>query len=445
LNWIIIGLSRDFDSEGNHSPMLKIEDIEVSQVNVPAHRSMVVYTSRTLRGLQFKAKRNGRREWHLRYTRLDGARTSLKLGDYPDIDYSEALESGREKKEILRHGIDPVESSRFKKIKQRQQAITSGLVVDTPYRLSNVTLDYIQYIEQVLKPGTVKKYRSLINVHILPAFGGWDIRVIDLPEYEATISNIAKKSKSAGGNAHRVMRAMLSYAVDKNLIQANTLLGRRSIVKRTTVEPKKRVLSSNELHSFLSELDNQAVADDIKIALRLQLLTGLRIGEVLSIRWSDIDFKERIIAHPAIVMKSGNSAETVLSDAARRLLLEWKRKTKEGDRVFSDELNTSRFSDKMKKLQKWIAFGSHDIRRTVRTYLQELGCPGEVRLSISNHAEPVGISAHYDHSRMKAAQLHWLTKWAEKLDEVLLNSDALVSGITVADDDALLAEFKDVL
>ena len=68
------------------------------------------------------------------------------------------------------------------------------------------------------------------------------------------------------------------------------------------------------------------------------------------------------------------------------------------------------------KLRGWIAFNTHDIRRTVATTLQELGCPEEIRRRIGNHKVSQGIGQAYDKSQQIKLQLYWLEQWADALD-----------------------------
>jgi integrase len=426
---------------------MKIEDIDVESIQVPPNKAQVTFSSRSLRGLQLVAKRNGRREFHLRYTRPSGTRTTVKLGDWPDIEFPEALKAAQGYKRGLKKGVDPVENATAQKAKERRQIMAQGMAVDDRYRFSSVAARYLSHVEAILKPGTVSKSRTALNVHLMPFAGGWDVRAFDYPEYEKKLGEISKRSKSAASLAHRTARAMFSYAVESDIIPANPLMGRRQLVKRLTVEPRRTFMNGDQIHKFLNEIEDQPISRDCVVAIQFQMLSGLRIGEITAIAWADVDFKARLIQHSGNVMKSGRTAQTVLSDAARRLLLEWKKETIErgGKRVFDEGLNTDSVISELTSIKGWLVLRTHDIRRTVRTSLQELGCPEEIRAAITNHAEATGIAQHYDQSRQQAAQLRWLTLWADKLSEVKANASALKVGIEVEENDPLLAEFAEIL
>lgn len=53
------------------------------------------------------------------------------------------------------------------------------------------------------------------------------------------------------------------------------------------------------------------------------------------------------------------------------------------------------------------AFGPHDLRRTVRTHLAAIGCPGDVAESVLGHIQP-GVAGVYDRYGYDAERRHWL-------------------------------------
>lgn len=428
--------------------MDKIETTNLGALKPPRGVSKVARSSANIKGLQFVAKRVAGevvREWHHRYTRFDSTRTSQLIGRYPDVDYDEAVAVVTENKVLLKNDIDPIEQSRVKKRQKVKQQMLMGAAVEPRYRFSAIASEFLLFSEKSCKPSTVTKYRSTLNNHLLPSYAGSDIRYLNIAEYKEHIFSMAIKSPSAAGQAHRTLRAMFSYAVDKGVLEVNPLLGMKSLVKATKVAPRERYLSSRELHDFLNGIDEKASSPEVAVALKIQLHTGLRIGEILAIEWAHINFKSRLITHASVEMKSGKPAETIMSDSVRRILLEHKRDHFIGERVFSIGLNTSVIGDRIIPLRKWISFNTHDLRRTTRTHLQALGCPEDLRLMITNHTAPGGVSKHYDLSKSQKAQLHWLTLWAEKLAEVKTNPAALDDGIDVDENDSLLAEFGELL
>lgn len=420
----------------------KIEDIDLMSID-SAGKSRSEYGSRNHVGLKFFVYSSGRKEWHFRYMSPHDSRTSIKLGDFPCLKYDEAVEALLVQKELLANGIDPVESRRYQKRKHRQEQTQAKLIASDGYNVANFANEYVEFIYRTKKPGTSRRYAGVVKNYVVPLFGGMDVRYFYFPEYEELLMEINAPSQRS--NTHKVIRALFSYLVEKEVIQANPLLGRKSLNAKLSLPPRRRYLSPSNLHKFLNELSDQSISNDARFALMLQLHLGIRIGEVTSINWVDIDFRARVIKHSNVIMKSGKPAETVMSDQVRRMLLEWKRDHADRvEKVFS--VDSNHVIDQVSKhLQKWIMFTSHDLRRTVRTYLQEMGCPKEIREQITNHAQAQGVAEHYDHAKQQQAQLEWLSAWADKLEEFKLSASALKVGIEVDEDDALLAEFADLI
>lgn len=393
------------------------------------------------------ASRHVRREFHLRYTRPDGTgRTSVMLGTWPDIDADRAIELAEGHRDMLSRGVDPVSQTRAVRARARQQQMLVGQAVEARYRIAGVAAEWLSEVEQHRRPATVTKYRQAVTLYLIPEIGGTDIRYFDRPAFEGLVRTLGKRSRAAATNLMATARAMMSWAVEHDRITANPLAGRRTLLDDIRVAPRERVLSSMELHRFVTELEQQPITRDVQVLLRLQLLTGVRVGELAGLLWSEVDVRGRVARVPAERTKAKRAVEIVLSDAARRLLLEWRRETMELGRVrvFRDGLDTRQAVDEVRRLQTWIAFASHDIRRTVRTQLQRLGCPLEIRSLISNHSAPAGVAKHYDHGKGRREQLQWLERWAESLATVAEDPHALDDDID-AGDDALLQEFADVI
>jgi len=103
-------------------------------------------------------------------------------------------------------------------------------------------------------------------------------------------------------------------------------------VEKFHEEKRYRWLSDAELLRLTDALDchpNQLAAN----AIRLQLLTGARIGEVLSAKWSDFDLDRGVWIKPSHHTKQKRTEHLPLSGAARDMLLRM-HKMADGKSVF---------------------------------------------------------------------------------------------------------------
>lgn len=393
---------------------LFLEDLadDLDSIAVPYGQSQLTISSKRRDGLSLRVDSSGQRSWRFRYTRSDGSRNEIVCGGHYD-----SLEDARAEvdqlRELIKRGIDPVQKRRQDHTEKLESQMQRGSVHDPKVRFSSLVAAWLTHIEARLAPGSVNEYRSALNKYLLPEFAGRNVSTISLVEVEALINSIP--TPSVKRKALATIRAFFSYLVDSDVLTHNMLLGKKTLAKTTEVKPRDRVLSGAEIHRFLNELGDQSVSEELKQTLRIQFASGLRISEVAGLRWSQIDMEERFVIKHQV--KGGREVETAISDYMLELLVDWRLQCEGGDRLFSDACNVKHATRIIKnKLSPWLAFKSHDLRRTVSTTLMQLGCPEEVRRRILNHKSGSQISRHYDHDQQTALQLDWLNKWGETIE-----------------------------
>jgi integrase len=163
-----------------------------------------------------------------------------------------------------------------------------GLVFDT----SNQTVaDYItRWLEDFAKanlaPRTSHNYRLQIREHIVPAFGKMKLSKLDTPNIQALYTAKLRDGlkPSSIRYIHAVLHCALKKAVELRLIVRNPAASARP--------PKIRQEEIMPLDVDQVRLLLEAAKDDRFESLYVLSLTcGLRMGESLGLKWSDIDFE----------------------------------------------------------------------------------------------------------------------------------------------------------
>ena len=181
--------------------------------------------------------------------------------------------------------------------KARTQASKLRLKADTgetvaPGRGERV-VDLITAWKEVVRltrrPGTVMSYFSLIDDHIIPAFGHFDPRAISRNGVEKWHAEIAQKTPISANRAMAVLSAFLTWLENDERIERN--VARR--LRRQPESARHTFLNADEITAAHTALDADRDRN-AALALRLLLLTGARVGEVLTMKSEQIDLSRKV-------------------------------------------------------------------------------------------------------------------------------------------------------
>jgi integrase len=144
------------------------------------------------------------------------------------------------------------------------------------------------------KPSWAKQIELLLKVHILREFGS--TRLSDITRGAVIKWHAQKPAGHYGTNrCLAILRKILTIAQrDWCVISSNPASG----VRLHREAPRDRFFSDDEIAaigSWLAKSESGAEGPHFILATRLLLLTGMRLGEVMSLRWLDVDLPQNII------------------------------------------------------------------------------------------------------------------------------------------------------
>lgn len=180
------------------------------------------------------------------------------------------------------------------KVRALRKANADGVAVG-PARLTIAAFvtDWLTTIERNVRPATLTSYRQIVEQHIVPGLGHVRLTALQPGQVERWLAHLEGRNGSRLSPrriqmAQAVLRVALASAVRQGLVPRNVA----AIARGPKVEHRElRVWTADEAARFLA-----ATRDDRHGPLWTTLLgTGLRIGEALGLRWSDVDLDAAVL------------------------------------------------------------------------------------------------------------------------------------------------------
>ena len=280
-----------------------------------------------LAGFGVCAMQSGKKSYVVQFRR-NGRSRRVALGDHGRLTPDEARSLAKKLLGSVESGADPIEARR------------AARAVKT---FREVAGDFMElHIAAKRKARTKADYNVLLNRHILPALGGKrisDIRRADIANMHAGISKVAPV---AANRAISLVSAIWAWAGRREIVPSGDNPARG--IERNPEERCERFLTPEEFSRLgdtlrmaettglpwlvgkarqtskhLAKPKNQlTVADPYAVAaIRLLILTGARLREILNCRWDWIDLSRGVIFLPT--SKTGKKP-LYLSAAAQAVL-----------------------------------------------------------------------------------------------------------------------------
>jgi integrase len=130
---------------------------------------------------------------------------------------------------------------------------------------------------------TQATYAGYLRKWILPRWRSYRLADVKAVQVEQWLKSLPV-SRGTKAKIRNIMSALYSHAQRWEWTTTNPITHVRQSAKRSRVPT---VLTPDQLKEFLANL-----ADPAKTAVLLGALTGLRVGELLGLKWSDIDFEK---------------------------------------------------------------------------------------------------------------------------------------------------------
>lgn len=282
-----------------------------------------------------------------------------------------------------------------------------------------------------VKPSTFDSYQRNLRLHVIPALGPrklQDIGPAQLNDLYAQLLKAGKRNGPGGLGAktvryiHAIIHKSFSDAVDIGLLATNPVERSKPPRPRVAGQTELRFWEPAQLRAFL----RISASHRLSTAWHLAAMTGMRRGEVLGLRWGDIDFeRSRLHIRQALVSVAyelifstpkNHKARVIDLDATTVVKLRahkalqlseravWGADYQDQDLVFPKEngepIHPQTYSQAFERLvaaSDLPRIRLHDLRHTHATIALRAGVPPKVISERLGHEDPAFTLKQYAH------------------------------------------------
>jgi integrase len=273
----------------------------------------------------------------------------------------------------------------------------SGIVFDSEsLNLSDYLDRWLKSVEGTIRPGAFRRYEEASRIHVKPYLGSKKLNRINTLQLQSLYARKLDQGLSPRTVQiiiHATLHKALKQAVRWSLIPRNAAefaappKTQRTEIKPLTEEQVKRVL-------------NAVRGDQLEALYVLAITTGMRSGELLGLRWEDVDLEARTLQVRRTVFNGRiESPKTLKGKRSIRLTQisitvlrkhqrtgEWIFSTKVGTPVSAHNLHNHSWKPLLKKTTLPLNTRFHDLRHTCATLLLTKGVLPKIVQELLGHS-----------------------------------------------------------
>ncbi|MEW6214906.1 MAG: site-specific integrase [Nitrospirota bacterium] len=257
---------------------------------------------------------------------------------------------------------------------QRKQAIREGKQPEIK-RIANHSFKelvekYLSWINGRQKSARVKSY---IIRQLIEAFGNLPLRRFNTAIVEQLQTDLMGRGlkNSSCNKVLNVLKHMFTKAVEWDMVESETLKRVRKVKLLIDDSKRLRYLSKEECQSLINACDKH-----IRPIVVTALNTGMRKGEILSLKWDNVDLKHGFILLD--ITKNGERREIPINDTVRQTLQSLTRRL-DVPYVFYDPIIGKPYQNVKRSFNTTLRragirdFHFHDLRHTFASHLVMAG------------------------------------------------------------------------
>lgn len=176
-------------------------------------------------------------------------------------------------------------------LKEKVKQIADLPIIKSKYTVADWFTKWLNiYVKPLKSNATYNQYSDIYRVHICPQIGARKILSVKPVDIQTVIAKMNEKGLSACTMKHakKVMNIAFKKALSEKIVPVNPVVDIEIPQKQAK---QRKVLSNDDLYKLFEQLKSSRWIHCIKFIL----VTGIRRGETLALKWSDIDFANKSI------------------------------------------------------------------------------------------------------------------------------------------------------
>lgn len=360
-------------------------------------------------GLYLRVHPTGNKSWLFRYV-FGGERRRMTLGSYPSMSLAEAREAHGKALADVKRGIDP--GAQALEAKRGRKAAPT---------FHDLLEEFWERELKATKSGHERK--RLVEKDALPAWRTRKAKDITRRDIVVLMDTVRDRAPVTANRLLGVLARMFNFAAERGIIEDSPA----TRIRRPSEAPRVRVLTDDEIRRFWFGLEEVDVYPATRLVLRMILLTGQRPGEVAGMTWDEIDGDWWTV--PASRMKGGQEHRVPLTSLTLAAIEEARRYSGDRPFVFASSMRDGSVPITVHSLSRGVLrhreemgihehYTPHDLRRTCRTRLAEIGIDDVVAEKVLGH-QLQGILKVYNRHSYDVEKRAALLEWENRLRRIL--------------------------
>ena len=283
-----------------------------------------------------------------------------------------------------------------------------------------------EYLEKWARPRkrSAAEDERILRKDVLPAWGRRKARDIGRRDVVLLLDGIVERGAPIQANRTLgVIRRMFNFAISRDMLDTTPVV----MVKPPSKENQRdRVLTFAEIRIFWHGLTKARMSEAVRLALKFQLATAQRKGEIVNAEWAEFDFEEGTWTIPGERSKNQRTHRVPLSALSLSLLEEVRELSGESPRLFPSprgggSISATAVNHALRLSLPMIGLEDvvpHDLRRSAASAMTSLGIPRLVVAKLLNHIEG-SVTAIYDRHSYDDEKRHALDAWGAHLEAIV--------------------------